>query len=160
MGRHTYMWVSILNFSLAMEADDRGVIDTLVRSRFYAHSYAWPFDLDEVVEDPAIHGRWLRERICADRFDPCAPAEAERVLRSWANDQDWTDPTFRQPPDAQARLQNVIDSLGTAPLYRLNNPGPDDEHEWGSVVGQLGFHEFVCIDRSNASVRLIVAADD
>jgi hypothetical protein len=34
------------------------------------------------------------------------------------------------------------------------------EHEWGWVVGQGGFHEFVAIDRPAERLRLIVASDD
>jgi hypothetical protein len=34
------------------------------------------------------------------------------------------------------------------------------EHEWGWVVGLIGFHEFVIIDRAAAMLTLLIASDD
>jgi hypothetical protein len=45
-------------------------------------------------------------------------------------------------------------------LYKLDNPGAEDEHEYGYVTGDMGFHEFVVIDRNTCSTHVIVASDD
>ena len=36
----------------------------------YAHDYASPFEPNAQLTEPALHGRWYRGRIRADRFEP------------------------------------------------------------------------------------------
>lgn len=50
--------------------------------------------------------------------------------------------------------------LRSGDLYKLDNPGAEDEHEYGCVTGSMGFHEFVVIDQNKRSVHLVVASDD
>jgi hypothetical protein len=54
----------------------------------------------------------------------------------------------------------VYTLLHAGVLYKLSNPGADDEHKYGFVTGSLGFHEFVVIDRNTRSLHLVVASDD
>lgn len=160
MGRHTFMWVSVLSIRFTSEFEDRELIANLIASPIYAHSYAWPFDPQDDRTEPTIHGPWWRDRITVDRFSPCSAGEAAEAVQRWADDQDWTDPDFQQPEDAQARLRNVKSLFARGYVYRLTNPGKEDWHEWGGVVGQMGFHEFAIIDRAESLILLVVAADD
>jgi hypothetical protein len=76
-------------------------------------------------------------------------------------DWNWTyDLDYRPPPAVQQRLQDVYELLRSGDLYKLNHPGAEDEHEYGSVTGLMGFHEFIVIDRSSRSVHVVVASDD
>ena len=52
------------------------------------------------------------------------------------------------------------DLLGRGTVFALENPPDDAKHDWGDVVGRMGFHEFVVIDRSTRHLTLIVASDD
>lgn len=79
--------------------------------------------------------------------------------QSWADEQEWTDPEFRQPPEVQRRLHEVYRLLGSGNVYRLHNPRPEDEIDH-PVTGDMGFHEFVVIDRGTRRVHVVVASDD
>jgi hypothetical protein len=158
MDRLTFMWVQITHFTATTPADDRALITELIRSPQYAYDYASPFDPEDAVVEPAVHGRWWRSSLHAGMFRPCSADDAEAVLDSWCNNQDWTDP--QQSPAAQGRLRDVFALLRVGNVYMLHNPGSDVEHDYGWVTGGLGFHEFVVIDHANGAFHLIVAADD
>jgi hypothetical protein len=113
----------------------------------------------EAIE-PAVHGRWWRSSIHPELFLRWTAPDAESLIQDWADNQDWTDPGFCQPPAVQQRLQDVYALLRSGDLYKLDNPGAEDEHDWGWVTGTKGFHEFVVIDRTRRSVHLVVASDD
>ena len=83
---------------------------------------------------------------------PWTAPNAQELIQDWADNQNWTDPDFRQPPQVQQRLQDVCALLRSGDLYKLDNPAA--EHDWGWVVGTKGFHEFVVIDRSKHRVHL------
>lgn len=156
----TFMWIQVTHFSLATAQDDRAMLTSLIASPGYAHDYASPFDPDAAVTEPAIHGRWWRSSIAAESFEECTAADAESTLQGWADQQEWTDGDFRQSPSIQRRLRDVYPLLRAGALYRLVNPGAESEHEYGSVTGGMGFHEFVVIDRSSGRVHVVVASDD
>lgn len=136
------------------------MLASLIASPGYAHDYASPFDADAVVTEPAIHGRWWRSSIRAESFEPWTAADAESLLQAWADDQEWTDPDFRQPPAVQRRLQDVHALLRSGRLYKLDIPAAENEHEYGFVTGDMGFHEFVVIDGPGCRVHVVVASDD
>jgi hypothetical protein len=160
MSKGTFMWIQLTHFAIETAQDDGSLLASLVASAGYAHDYASPFDAGAVVTEPAIHGRWWRSSIHAELFKPWTATNAQSLLRSWADEQEWTDPGFRQPPAVQGRLQDVYALLQSGVLYKLDNPGVENEHEYGFVTGGMGFHEFVVIDRSSRSVHLVVASDD
>lgn len=160
MDRGTFMWIQLTHFAVKEAQDDCSLLTSLVASDGYAHDYASPFDGEASVSEPAIHGRWWRSSIHADAFEAWAAGDAASLLQSWADNQDWTDPDFRQPPPVQEQLKEVYALLRTGELYKLVNPGSEYEHEYGFVTGQLGFHEFVVIDRSRHLVHVVVASDD
>jgi hypothetical protein len=158
MDEHTYMWIDLRHFAYETAQDDRSLLASLIANPAYAHDYASPFDPAEVVTEPAVHGRWWRDSIHPELFTPWTASDAQALIQNWADNQNWTDPNFRQPPEVQQRLQNVYALLRAGDLYKLDNPSA--EHDWGWVVGTKGFHEFVVIDRSKHRVHLVVAADD
>lgn len=160
MDKGTYMWIQLTHFAIETEQDDRSLLASLIASPGYVHDYASPFESKAEVTEPAIHGRWWRSEIRADLFQPCTTGNAEALIQAWANDQELTDPGFKQPPEIQQRIQEVYALLRAGAVYRLDNPGREAEHEYGWVTGQLGFHEFVVIDRKSATVHVVVASDD
>jgi hypothetical protein len=160
MGKDTFMWIQVTHFAIEAASDDLSLLAALIASDGYVHDYASPFDADHPVTEPAVHGRWWRSSIRADLFERSTGPDAESVIQAWADDQDWTDPGFRQPPEAQGRLQHIYALLRSGALYRLRNPGSEHEHEYGFVTGGMGFHEFVVIDRSNRKAHVVVASDD
>lgn len=160
MGEGTFMWIQLTHFAIETAQDDRSILASLIASPGYAHDYASPFDAEAVVTEPAIHGRWWRSSVRAELFEPWAATDAESLLRGWADDQEWNDPNYRQPLAVQRRLQDVYALLRSGDLYKLRNPGTEDEHEYGFVTGGTGFHEFVVIERDSRSLHVVVASDD
>lgn len=160
MDRGAFMWIQLTHFAVETDQDDRSLLASLIASPAYAHDYASPFDAAAAVTEPAVHGRWWRSSIHPERFMPWTASDAESLIQDWADDQDWTDPGFRQPPAVQRRLQDVYALLRSGDLYKLDNPGAEDEHEYGAVTGGMGFHEFVVIDRDRRTVHVVVASDD
>lgn len=160
MDKHTFMWVQLTHFSFDSSLNDRSLLARLIASPGYAHDYASPFDSTASVIEPALHGRWFRDHIHPSLFEPCSAADAEALIQSWADDQDWTDPGYRQPSEVHARLARVYALLRAGNVYMLRNPDEDAEHEYGWVTGAGGFHEFVVIDRVSQRLHVVVASDD
>lgn len=156
----TYMWIQITRFGIEAGQDDWSLLSSLIASPGYAHDYASPLDPDAEAPPGGVHGRWRREAIHPALFTRCPPQDAQALLHTWAEDQAWTEPGYRQPPSVRARLDSVVTLLQAERVYRLNNPGTDAEHEYGFVTGSLGFHEFVVIDRGSGCLHLVVASDD
>lgn len=160
MGQNTFMWIQVTHFAIGNEPDEHSLLASLVASPAYAYDYATPFDPATVVTEPAVHGRWWRSRIHPELFLPWTASDAAALIQDWADNQDWTDPGFRHPPEVQRSLQDIYALLRSGELYKLDNPGPDDEHEYGHVTGSMGFHEFVVIDRPGRGLHVVVATDD
>lgn len=160
MDKGTYMWIQLTRFAIETTQSNRSLLASLIASPGYAHDYASPFAADATVIEPALHGRWWRSSIHSESFMPWTATDAETLLQSWADNQDWTEPGFRQPPAVQERLWEVYTILRSGYLFKLDNPGAQDEHEYGFVTGDMGFHEFVVIDRSNRRLHVVVASDD
>ena len=158
MDKGTFMWIQLTHFAIVTAQDDRSLLASLIASPAYAHDYASPFDAAAVVTEPAVHGRWWRSSIHPELFMPWTAADAESLIQDWTGN--WTDLDYRPPPAVQRRLQDVYDLLRSGDLYKLDNPGAEDEHEYGYVTGGMGFHEFVVIDRNRGSVHVVVASDD
>ena len=159
LDKRTFMWVRLTHFGAPPE-DDRSAIAAVIASPGYAHDYASPFDVEQQPSSPPVHGRWWLREIDANSFRPTTAEVAEARIRSWVDDQDWVDPTYRQPPDVHRRLLKVYDLLRAGNVYTLVNPGDAGIHDYGLATGQLGFHEFVVIDRLSQTLHLVVASDD
>lgn len=160
LDRGTSMWVATTRFA-APEADDLATIAALVASPGYADDYISPPGLTpDSIDEASVHGRWWLTAITVDGFTPTTADAAIERIRTWVDDQPWTDPDYRQPPDVFERLEIAFDALRSGTIYALANPGDEHEHEYGMAVGSMGFHEFVVIDRVQRIVSVIVAADD
>jgi hypothetical protein len=160
LDKNTFMWVQMTHFVINVDQDDAALIASLIASPEYAHDYASPFPSHGAPFGKTIHGRWVLSAISVDRFGPSTADRAVVELQRWANEQDWVDPDFRQPPEVMHRLQSVCSLLRSGNVYKLLNPGREAEHDYGDVTGGLGFHEFVVIDRTNGTLHLVVASDD
>lgn len=159
LDKNTFMWVQLTHFGEVPEGDSFAIA-ALIASPGYAHDYASPLHIERQPVGRRVHGRWWLDAIEAANFEPTTAMEAEDRIRSWVNDQDWIDPSYRQPLDVLQRLQPVFDLLRTGNVYALPNPGDDAMHDYGASTGGLGFHEFVVIDRAHGTVHVVVASDD
>jgi hypothetical protein len=160
MDKGTFMWVQVTHFAFDAAESDRAVLSSLIASAGYAHDCASPFDAEAEITEPALHGRWWRDRVHADFFEPWSPTDAEALIHAWVDQQEWTESDYRQPPEVHARLQSVCELLRSGHLYKLNNPGPEAEHDYGFVTGGMGFHEFVALDRASGCLHVVIASDD
>lgn len=160
LDRNTFMWVQMTHFAIDVDQDDPAILASLIESPEYGHDYASPFPSETAPFGRPIHARWVLSAISVDRFEPSTAGRAEADLQRWANDQDWTEPDYRQPPEVMQRLRSVYSLLRSGYIYKLRNPGREAEHDYGSVTGGMGFHEFIVIDRSNDTLHVIVASDD
>lgn len=160
LDKNTFMWFQMSHFAIDVDQDDDEILASLLGSPAYAHDYASPFPSASEAFDKTIHGRWVLKAIKIGRFETTTADRAEVDLERWANEQDWTDPGYRQPPDVMHRLRAAYSLLGRGELYKLRNPGPEAEHASGAVTGTMGFYEFIVIDRSSATLHVIVASDD
>ena len=139
MGERTYMWIRLTRFAIETAQDDRSLLASLIASPAYAQDYTGSYDAAAVVvTEPAVHARWWRSSIHPELFTPCTASDAESLIQDWADNQLSTDPDFRQPPAAQQRLQDVYALLRSGDLYKLDNPGSEDEPWYGSVTGGMG----------------------
>ena len=150
---HTYQWVSIKLFALPADADDRAVMALLIRHVRYRDSYGGTGDKD--MEN--IHGPYWLKAITPDVFSPVSAADAEALIRTWAE--------YAAPlPDARREeLEHQLYPRIRSATSRYQLPDLRDaaEHEWGPSVGSItGFFEFVLIDRHAGNVALVVASDD
>jgi hypothetical protein len=160
MDEGTFMWIRLTHFAIETAEDDRSLLASLIASPAYAQDYTGSSDFAAVVTgEPAVHGRWWRSSIHPELFTPWTASDAESLIQDWTGN--WTyDLDYRPPPAVQRRLQDVYDLLRSGDLYKLDNPGAENEHEFGCVTGGMGFHEFVVIDRNRRSVHVVVASDD
>ena len=149
----TFQWIDVKLFGMSgQDLDDRAVLALLLAHVRYRDSYAGTGDEDMKT----IHGPFRLDAITVDSFVAVDAAAEIAALGAWATQ-------FAPLPEAVAEQveSEVYQRLRDATSrYRLVNPGKEQFHEWGGVVGSAGFHELVVIDRSAGSVALIVASDD
>lgn len=151
--RTSRQWVLIKLFTLPSDADDREVLALLTHHLRYRDSYAAP----EFKDAETIHGPYWLNAITPEVFRPVSAADAEALIRTWAE---------YQAPLPAARRDEMERELyprirSATARYQLADLRDTAEHDWGSSVGSdTGFHEFVLIDRSAGNVALVVASDD
>ena len=150
--RTSRQWVLIKLFALPPAADDHQVLALLIHHPRYRDSYAAP----EFKDAETIHGPYWLNAITPEVFSPVASADAEALIRTWA---DYTVPLADD--DRAAMEREVYPRIREATSrYQLPDMRDTAQHDWGYVVGSDGFHEFVLINRQTNIVALLVASDD
>lgn len=81
MDTNTFMWVQLTHFSFDPSLDDRSVLAGLIASPGYVHDYASPFDAKAPATEPAVHGRWYRDQIHAESFEPWSASDLSLISR-------------------------------------------------------------------------------
>lgn len=157
LGEHTFMWIDVTEYSLSSRRSAAQVIGDIVASPQYSETFNVAGD--GKPSQSTVHFNWTLDEITPALFAPCPASTAEAILQDWADNQRWTDPDFRQPPEAQARVARVREILRSGDVYLLQNPPPARGNS-PAIYGLGGFHEFIVIDDPSASAYLIVAADD
>ncbi|MFJ4029377.1 hypothetical protein ACIPWF_18255 [Paenarthrobacter sp. NPDC089989] len=156
----TFMWVQLTRFLIDPDQDDQSILESLIESPGYQHDYASPFPSATEVRAWGIHGRWVIDAIQPGLFEPSTAEAAKAEIAIWANDQEWTDPQYSQPFEVIQRLETIYTLMGSGTVLKLRNPPRESEHDYGFVTGNLGFHEFIVIDRILRTLHVIVASDD
>jgi hypothetical protein len=145
----TFQWVDIQLFHLSEAAEDLAILRAVIAHERFGNDYA-----TGPGGNPERHGPYWRNRITADCYALITAEDAERRLRSWAEQ-------FAALPDhIRPQLgQSVYERLRAADrIYWLRDLGPAAFHDWGCVHNE--FHELVLIDQVTGTVMLVVAADD
>lgn len=148
----THHWVSIKQFRIDPAQPDHSLLAALVADPRYRDHYA-----GGDAADHDHHGPYRLEHISAETFQPVGGAAAREVLELWAGDATGGAPSAHVQRDLE---QHVYPVLVGPSLFHLPDLRPGAEHDWGWVVGQQGFHEFVAVDRVEHIMTLIVASDD
>jgi hypothetical protein len=155
LGPGTYCWVSVKRFRLGGEASDADVLAALLRHPQYNDHYAGQRVAEQSSHD--VHGPYRLDRIAVGSFVQISSEAATALIFDWAAECE----QCPIPRDVRERLgARVVPDIASGVLWQLPDLRATAEHDWGWVVGQRGFHEFVSIDRATRTVALVVASDD
>lgn len=160
MDRSTFMWVSVKDFRIDGSLENHRLLRSLMSCRRYHDLYIG--DEDAGTADPQCHASWPMENLSVEMFE-CTDADAARTtLNSWANDEAGRGNAFHPSEEAMGRLEDqVFPLLRRGEVYEFHPPeGEETMHQIGGILGSIGFHEFVMIDRKSARLHLVVASDD
>jgi len=150
-------WVDLKFFEIQTEAPDHSLLARLIEDVQYHDHYAGQDPSEQSQND--LHGPYWLDAITAEVFEPVSGASAGQELREWVSS--WADPQDEDRPEVEAKLAaDVLPHLDGDSILRLPDLRQTAEHEWGWVVGNAGFHEFVVINRAAATLTLLVASDD
>jgi hypothetical protein len=97
-----------------------------------------------------LHGPYRLDAITPGVFEPMTAQTAGDELRDWV--ASWVVAEEDGPQVDATLAAQVLPRLNGDTFLRLPDLRETSEHDWGWVVGQTGFHEFVIIDprRDNA----------
>jgi hypothetical protein len=183
-----YRWIDILRFTVLADTDvdDRKILRALIAEPGYAHSYATPRVNPNLAESPDLHGPYWRNRITDSNYKPIDSSQARAAITDWINDPAslrppdvpgeplpdvpglaevtamsesiYTDDVVHLNPDIPLLLDRFL--AASQNLYRLDDLRTTAEHEWGWVVGSLGYVEIASIAADRNQIALLVASDD
>jgi len=150
-------WVDLKYFAIEPEAPDHSLLAGLIEHVQYHDHYAGQDPSEQSQND--LHGPYRLDAIAAGVFEPVSGMSAGQELRRWTSS--WADPHDEDRSEVEAKLAaEVLPHLDGDSVLRLPGLRQTAEHEWGWVVGNAGFHEFVVINRAAAMLTLLVASDD
>ncbi len=132
LDRGTYQWIDIKTFGIGDGFNDITLIKNTLDQPAYADDYQGsPFE----EQSGGVHGPYRLHGIEAAAFTPVSVNEARSLLQAWA-DQSAVPSDLTQAALASSAyaLLEVADNTYRFPLLR-----DDSCHEWGWVVGNLGF---------------------
>lgn len=159
----SFAWISTKRFRVRGEGSDEALLAALLEHIQYADFYAGG-TVDESKPPSAIHGPYERAAISVATFVPTSIDAARDRVVAWATDCALTRRDIAaDATDVQRFLAEELPAALHEPrasVFELPDIRATAEHELGWVVGQLGFHEFIVIDRPNAMLSLVVASDD
>lgn len=181
-----YRWIDVLRYLIVGEGDDREILRALLAVPGYAHTYARPRLNPTREESEGIHGPYRRDAIRESHYRRIDGAAAREELHDWIFDPQALQPADGPPPptpsdpvlaemiatsrpittDEVVHLNPDIPPLiawaldDSRRLYRLDDLRETAEHDWGWVVGALGYIEIASISADGSEVALLVASDD
>jgi hypothetical protein len=156
----SYAWISTKRFDFPAALVDDQLLGALISHAQYTDTYAGGA-VDESAPGPN-HGPYVLDAISVSTFIRTTARDARQQLSDWAQRC-----AVEGRPATQTELNAFLShglpmALGDpeAVVYELPDLRSVAEHDWGWVVGQDGFHEFIVIDRTTLTLGLIVASDD
>lgn len=152
----SYAWIDVKRFQLARwSGDEVAALDLLLRHERYRGDYASGDSVS--IDNRRLHGPFLLSRMTASSFDLVDEAVADQLIRTWVKEIGFLDPV---PEELASCLEtHVYDSLrGATHRYKLRELGREAMHDYGWVLWH--FWELVLLDRSDASLTLVVGAVD
>jgi hypothetical protein len=150
-----YTWVDLKHFTIGPDDPDTSLLSVLISDDHYRDHYAAPHETQGPPH--GLHGPYKLEAITPAVFRAVPTAKVQQELRCWVSS--WVD-ADRLPAAMEILDARVLGHVQGSSIFRLPDMRATASHEWGWVVGQTGFHEFVAIDRYGGTLTLIVASDD
>lgn len=159
MGEHTFMWIRVLAFQIEGEVDDIEVITALIGSEAFSETFTVTWMESDSVTKEVVHYNWATARIEPSMYERCDPRRAEVALQTWA------DLPLKQSPDAHERLRSIQRLMRSGTVYQFNAPDLPKEDGPGqfrdaTYGANVGYCEFLVINRDDRRAHLIVAASD
>lgn len=155
LDQDTSAWVNWKTFEIDASLVTADILRALIDNWAYHDHYAGQDVADQ--DHHSVHGAYRLECIVPSAFHPVRPAIADSLLQSWAEALTGNAPSAAVQRELDSRVYPMLDD---AELLQLPDLRPEAEHEWGYVVGQSGFLEYVAIARDKRRLVAIVASDD
>ena len=149
-------WVDLKYFAIEGEASDGALVAALIEHEQYHDHYAGQDPTDQAHH--SLHGPYRLEAITPAVFGAQSVEAARQELRTWVSS--WVVIEEDGPEVEEKLATEVLPKMSGDSILRLPDLRAIAEHDWGSVVGHTGFHEFVIIDRAAGMLTLLVASDD
>ena len=149
-----YRWITRLDFALTGAGGPEDALGCFLLSDWYRHSFAARYS-EEERSDLTIHGPYRLESITRDTFRAVSPASALTRFREW-----WTSQAPLAGRFEASASEFVSQGLRERHVFELQSLPASARHEWGWVVGQTGFLEYISIARDMTRLALLVGSDD
>jgi hypothetical protein len=150
-----FRWIDMKHFDLTGSGSAADLLGAVIANAWYDDDYASP---SGALPEPSrgLHGPYLLDRITVASFTKVSPRACVEELRTWAAQ------LGPLPRDFASKWLAAVNGVlgGASAVYRLRPLGAAAEHQWGTHLGALGFHEFVIVSARTGSVTLLVASDD
>jgi hypothetical protein len=148
-------WIDIKHFDLIGSGSARDILSAVISNPWYDDDYASPSGALP-VPSRGLHGPYVLDRVSVGSFMKVSTRACFDAIEAWAGQ------LGPLPSAFTAKWEGLVSGLlsHASAVYRLPSLGPTAEHEWGTHLGAMGFHEFIIVSARSSSVALLVASDD
>jgi hypothetical protein len=148
-------WIDVKHFDMTGSGSARELLAKVIANPWYDDDYASPSGALP-VPSRGLHGPYVLDRVTVGSFTKVSTRACFEAIKAWATQ------LGPLPASFAATWEGLVNGLlsDSSAVYRLPSLGPSAEHQWGSHLGAMGFHEFVIVSSRTSSVALLVASDD